>query len=237
MKVFADILTQGIRQRIIPAKTQEARDWYRDTAEKIKKIDQQSLIRQAGHRDYSMVSKEEAVDEYGRVRHGYEAVWMGKSLRYRRKDKNRLTDTPIVGSMYMFKYDAKHKDTLPFWDMYPVIFPFRRIEGGFLGINLHYLPPGLRAILMDGLYEYANNDKYNEATKIKLNYQLLKNTADLRWFKPCVKHYLTDHVRSKLIYIHPNEWDIAMMLPVQSFQKASAKKVWEHSRSVINKAM
>ena len=49
--------------------------------------------------------------------------------------------TVRVGQMFLFAYDAKHKDTLPYYDRYPLIFPFKKVNDGFLGINMHYLPP------------------------------------------------------------------------------------------------
>ena len=96
------------------------------------------------------------------------------------------------GSMYFFAYDAKHKDKLPYWDRFPLVFPFRIVENGFYGINFHYLPPRLRARLMDGLYEHTNNERYDERTKINLNYKLLNSVSKLRYFKPCVKMYLNN---------------------------------------------
>ena len=36
-----------------------------------------------------------------------------------------------VGQMFLFKYDPKHKDTLPYHDKFPLIFPFRRTQMGF----------------------------------------------------------------------------------------------------------
>ena len=50
----------------------------------------------------------------------------------------------VPGGLYLFQYDAKHKDTLPYWDKLPLVFPFRKVPDGFYGLNLHYLPYGLR---------------------------------------------------------------------------------------------
>ena len=98
-----------------------------------------------------------------------------------------LVDKPKIGRMYAFRYDAKTKDELPYWDAVPLIFPFDYAEGGFLGINLHYIEPKKRAVLMNGLYNYTTNKQYDDKTRIKLSYQLLKSAADLSYFKPCVK--------------------------------------------------
>lgn len=148
-------------------------------------------------------------------------------------DKKRDVTEPVIGSMYLFSYDAKYKDELPYWDRLPLIFPFKKVKGGFLAINLHYLPPRLRARLMDGLYEHTNNERYDETTKIKLNYQLLKSVSKLRYFKPCVKHYLNSHVRSNFMYIYPSEWDIAIFLPLARFQKRTANRVYADSEKSI----
>jgi hypothetical protein len=146
-----------------------------------------------------------------------------------------LTNTPWPGRMYMFTYDAKHKDTLPYWDAFPMIFVVDRFPGGFYGINLHYLQPVLRAKLMDALYMIANNRLYNDTTRLMVSYQVLKNASTMKFFKPCFKMYLTDHVKSQFIYIEPQEWDIALMLPAQKFQKATSAQVWKESASSITK--
>lgn len=148
-------------------------------------------------------------------------------------DGSRLVNKLLPGSMYLFQYDAKYKDTLPYWDAVPLIFPFRIVPGGFYGINLHYLPLTLRAKLMDGLYTYTNNKRYDESTRISLNYKLLNSSAKLRYFEPCVKHYLNEHVKSRFMYIYPSEWDIALFLPTARFQKRTANFVHAQSRKMI----
>ena len=138
------------------------------------------------------------------------------------------------GRMFMFFYDPKHKKTLPYYDTFPLIFPFSTTENGFYGLNLHYLQPQLRAKLMDGLYDLTNNSKYDQTTKLNLSYKLLKGAAKTRWFKPCVKQYLNSHVKSRFLMIDSVEWDIALFLPVERFEKASKNKVWADSRKIIN---
>jgi hypothetical protein len=142
-----------------------------------------------------------------------------------------LTEKVLPGRMYMYVYDAKTKETLPYWDAFPVIFMVDMAPNGFYGLNLHYLPPPLRATLMDALYRNLNNTRFDDTTKLNLNYQTLKSASSMSLFKPCFKHYLTDHVKSRFIYIEPKEWDIAMFLPLQKFQKASAEEVWREAAS------
>lgn len=150
-----------------------------------------------------------------------------------KSDTERLTSTPIVGSMYMYYYDPKHKKTLPYYDRFPLVFPYRKVPGGFMGINLHYLPLTYRAKLMDALYDVTNNKNFDETTKLKMNYQVLSSASKFKYFAPCVKHYLTEHLRSRFLYVYPSEWDIALFLPTERFQGATKQKVWADSKKLI----
>ncbi len=192
--IFDTIVTKGVRSGQIPARTQDARNWYRETAKGIRSVSERKLM-------------------------------MG--------EQERLTAKIVPGSMYMFYYDPKYAATLPFYDTFPLIFPIKTVKGGFYGLNLHYLPPQLRARLMDGLYEYANNTRYDESTKIRMNYQLLERAASLKFFEPCLKKYLNEHVKSKFMYVYPSEWDIALFLPTERFEKQRKTQVWANSKQKL----
>jgi hypothetical protein len=144
--------------------------------------------------------------------------------------KNNLMRGIKPGSMYLFKYDAKTKDTLPYWDMYPLIFPISMDSKGFIGINLHYLPPNLRASLFNNLMRFKSNTPSKE---LAINYSILTKYSSLSYFKPCVKRYLYGHVRSQFMYIAPEEWPIAIFLPLQRFQKSGSGKVYADSRKAV----
>ena len=150
-----------------------------------------------------------------------------------RGDKDRLTARPLIGQMYLFNYDAKHKAKLPYFDRFPLVFPFKKVKGGFLGINLHYLPLQLRAQLMDALYDTATNSRYDESTRLRISYDILNQASRFRYFKPCIKHYLTPQLRSRFLYIYPSEWEIALFLPLERFQGASKSTVFADSRRAI----
>lgn len=138
-----------------------------------------------------------------------------------------------LGHMYMFQYDPKHKGTLPYYDRFPLIFPINKAKGGFLGINFHYLPLPLRAKLMDSLYDVTTNERFDETTKLRASYNILNGASKYKEFQPTVKHYLSSQVRTRLVYIHPTEWDVALFLPTESFVGASKRQVWADSRKII----
>ena len=148
-------------------------------------------------------------------------------------DTDRLRNRTTIGKMYFFVYDAKHKATLPYYDKFPLIFPVDRVQGGFTGLNFHYLPLQLRAQLMDALYDITNNNRYDESTKLKLSYSVLKGAEKFKLFQPTFKRYLNSQVRSRFVLIEPSEWDIALFLNSEQFVGASKTKVWADSRKII----
>lgn len=140
---------------------------------------------------------------------------------------------PLIGSMNMFFYDPKHKDTLPYYDRFPLVIIVGPAEKGFYGLNLHYLPNVLRAKMLDALLDITNNKKYDESTRFQVSYKLLQSSSKMRYFKPCYKHYLTAHVKSRLARVAAPEWEIATFLPTANFEKSSAANVYKDSRKAI----
>jgi|TARA_R110001632_G_scaffold55641_1_gene136140 hypothetical protein len=171
-----------------------------------------------------------ARDWYRNSARDYKRISEGKLMK---GDPDRLTARPLVGQMYMYYYDAKHKATLPYFDRFPLVFPFKKVKGGFYGLNMHYLPLPLRAKLMDALYDTASNTRFDESTRLKISYQMLESAAKYKEFQPCIKRYLTSQVKSRFMYIYPSEWDVALFLPLERFQGASKTQVWSDSKRKI----
>jgi hypothetical protein len=162
-----------------------------------------------------------------------------------KEDPSRLLKTnrigpATMGKMVMFFYDPKTKKTLPYYDRFPLIFPVDTAPGGFYGINMHYLSPFQRAKLFDALYQNHLNNGKNENKKLQIDYLTLKGASNLAAFKPCFKHYLYSHVRSKFYVVAHEHWDVALMLPTERFEQGgknggrvgapySKQKVWADS--------
>ena len=142
-----------------------------------------------------------------------------------------------IGKLFLFNYNPKTKQTLPYYDIFPIVFPFNITKTGFLGLNLHYLPPPYRAILMDNLYVLSNSSDFSkDSTRLaKLTYNYLNSQKNLKFFAPCVKSYLNTQIRSKIAYIPPKEWEMALFLPLQRFQKQTEAQVWKDSLQTIKK--
>jgi len=159
-----------------------------------------------------------------------------KDLRgINRKELQRELPTggDIIGTMQMFFYDPKTKDTLPYYDTFPLVVIVGPAEKGFYGLNLHYLPPMLRAKMLDGLMDIASSKRSPNA-KFEITYETLKSTSKLKFFKPCFKHYLTSNVKSSFAQVPATDWEIAAFLPVASFKKIpNALTAYSDSRKMI----
>lgn len=151
---------------------------------------------------------------------------LGDNLKYQ-------VSKPQIGQMLLYFYSPKHKETLPYYDTFPLTIIIEEYTGkgaGFLGINLHYLPPVLRAKLLGELVAIQGSN-FTEAYKLNLSYGVLKSASN--YYKPCVKRYLWNHVKSNFVAVPPGSYLSATFLPVASFKKASATEVWADSRKKI----
>jgi hypothetical protein len=163
--------------------------------------------------------------------------WFKGRLRKIRQPVNKLLtddDFPIVsrpelGRMYMYLYDAKYQDLMPYWDKFPLTIVFDLLTDGFMGINLHYIAPRYRTALLLSLYEIAVDNDNDEEQRVALSYQLIKSVSGLKYAKPCVKRYLYGHVNSRIAEVPMENWDMMAMLPSQKFN-VNANTVYAESR-------
>jgi hypothetical protein len=149
------------------------------------------------------------------------------------RDREAQRTRTMVGRFYFFFYSPKGHETLPYWDRFPMVIPLMRYHDGFLGLNLHYIPPKDRLILLTQLRRFATGPLTDERTRLRLSYPILKAAHQAYRATPCIKRYLAGHVRSRFIEIPTTEWDIAASLPVQSFTSKTRirkEEVWQESK-------
>ena len=137
----------------------------------------------------------------------------------------------LWGNMYMYFYDPKHKDTLPYYDRFPLILMVEPAPGGFDGLNLHYLNPRVRAKFLDQLMKTAPK-KITDKSRIRAQYKILQSSKKFKEFKPCFKHYLTEHVKSKIVRVPMAEWEIAIFLPTEQFKGKGKAAIWAESNKI-----
>ena len=178
----------------------------------------QSVVKAAKGRPKSTQWYRDKIDEFGKPG-AMDLIRDGK-----RNNK------PFYGRLNMFFYDPKLKAKLPYYDTFPLVLPLEPYSDGFLGINFHYLPMTLRLELLDKVVDFSNNTKFDESTKLNVDYSKLKN---LNIIKPTLKRYLAGRVKTQFRRIDADEFTVAALLPVQRFKKASASEVYADSRKMI----
>ena len=146
--------------------------------------------------------------------------------------------TNFIGRMFFFFYDAKLKKVLPYWDKFPLVIPIEVYNDSFLGLNLHYLHPTYRTVLLDKLETILTNKKYDDTTKMRISYQYLKKAAKImpKEAKPCIKKYLYTHIQSKFLPVSADEWEIVVFLPWEDFTSSTKtgitkQQVWQDSQA------
>jgi len=142
------------------------------------------------------------------------------------------TDRMLFGNMFMYFYDPKHKETLPYYDRFPLTIMLEPTKTGFQGLNLHYLRPDIRAQFLDELMGLGPKNVTDKSRLTKLRYDLISSTKKYKEFKPCFKSYLNEHVKSRIVRVPMTEWEIAIFLPTEQFKKAGKGKIWKESLSI-----
>jgi hypothetical protein len=168
-------------------------------------------------------------DQVVKLAHGGLALKTARTSKIAIKDSDGPTNKLRLNSMYFFLYDPKHKKTLPYYDTFPLIIPFNYTEDGFYGLNLHYLPPYMRAALMDRIIGIMNKRGMTDEKKYRFTASMLNAIKNMPEFQPCVKRYLSAHVRSLFRPVPPEEWQYAVLLNSENFEKASKSTVWADS--------
>lgn len=162
------------------------------------------------------------------VTKGYNKVGTGVMYRDRSLWKSKMT----IGKLYFYEYDPKHKDTLPVYDRYPLVFPFSayKAKDGMtivLGLNMHYLPPALRMVAYKALLKLKTEQRFRKSTKLEMEWAALKSMAESKYFQHAVHAYRMDHVRSTFVEIPASAWELALFLPTARFQKGGKSLAWD----------
>lgn len=156
--------------------------------------------------------------------------WMKRvkdNFTKRNRTRERILNNPdaqaldrmSIGSMYFYAYDAKTKEKLPYWDYFPLVLPFGYTENGWYGLNLHYIPPRLRAMILDAILVYkANGDLRNPTAN------LIRALADESFMKPAIKQYLYNHVVGWPVVIPKEDWEQTVYLPLADWRSVTQKR-------------
>jgi hypothetical protein len=149
-------------------------------------------------------------------------------------EKSRMRGVFQMGGLYQFVYDPITKNEMPYYDAFPLVIPLERQQDGFIGLNLHYLPPAYRAAFLDKLMQFAITNENDEPKRLRVTYDILSSTRRYKEFRACTKHYLNSQIKSKILTIKPNEWETALFLPTAVFRGVPTQSVYKESIQKAN---
>ena len=144
----------------------------------------------------------------------------------------KITSKIIPGKLYAFFYLPMTRAELPYYDTFPLAFPFSRNSETFHGLNLHYLDYQTRFILFKELLRISGLTNLNETAKIKMTWQLISGVSKMAPAQACVKQYRFDHLKSQFMEIEPKDWATALLLPTARFVGATQQSVWKQSNII-----
>ena len=110
------------------------------------------------------------------------------------RDRNLTTSFPRLFNLMFYKYKAKTRRDLPYYDKYPLAFVLEMDATSFFAVNLHYYSPEERMGLAMSLAE----DKIPK-------------------FRKGAHKYLLSEVRSPYLILAQKEWQTMCLLPVEEF--------------------
>lgn len=201
-KIFLDIYNQAIAKGILNTKTKTSLDWFRNKIQKASSAN--DLI---------------PIQNIKEIRN---------TLQRSRKAENRKIFHP--GQLYSFRYDPKYKQTLPYYDEFPLILTLESDDKYILGLNFHYIYPIDRAYFFNQLWKLEVYNSKTKSQKINVSYDLLKNSPRFRYYEPCLKLYLIKKIQTIIIPVERESWEIALFLPTERFKKQTKRQVWIKSR-------
>ena len=168
--------------------------------------------------------------------HDYAAAY-GTSFSYTQmlKEGGRRASRPIRGKMMFFKYRPDIVETT--YDLYPLIFVLNSKPGYFDGINFHYLTPKMRALTLGNMFIFLSNLDFDISTE--LNFKsfttAVSNNKKFKFAKVSLRRYNYSNIQSKIINVHPLDWELAIMLSTEKFfdkknSRATSQAIWKETR-------
>jgi hypothetical protein len=141
------------------------------------------------------------------------------------RDYKKTTNIKL-GHIYSYGYDPKWKDSLDYYDTFPLVLVIGLYDDGWLGINLHYVPVKYRYLIFEGLLKTLHDQTINERTRFKITYDKLNALKISKWTGNTIKRYLFDYVPTNIYKIPPEDWEIIMALPYDDFVGAPRRQVY-----------
>ena len=169
-----------------------------------------------------------------------------RSMQMLRTGGRKAGDVKL-GRMYFFRYEAEGTQSGRgveikrgnVYDAFPLIFLLSETPGSIEGINFHYMVPTERIKLLGRMFEYLNSEDFDDRTKlfsIKFK-RAIKSNKLFRYAKVCYREYKPGRIESKILQVHPMDWELAITVPTERFvtpngARVASKKIWTQTNKL-----
>ena len=144
-----------------------------------------------------------------------------------------LTSKIAPGNLYMCRYSPPPEHSLPYYDRFPLIMPYKTGSRMFRAWNFHYLPHQARILFLGHLMKYADTRSFwtgkpvlKNKTRMQFDGRALKDLAAHPVARPMSHEYRIAHVKTQFKLIEPRHWVLMMLLPTESFVMSKKSQVW-----------
>ena len=162
-------------------------------------------------------------------------------------ERKKITARPTYGMMNLFWYKPLNAKRLKYYDLYPLVIPFKRHRNGFTGLNFHYLSVPMRMNLLERLSAFEDSGTLYSLDVDDID-QLLAfewtEVKGMKGIKPIVRRYLANYVYSNFLKVGLEDMVVASLLPVERFytgdlwndrmDRVNPRRVWDASRRTVN---
>jgi hypothetical protein len=132
----------------------------------------------------------------------------------------------LPGKIYIFKYNAKYKNELDYWDRHPILLVIGNVIGEsgklILGLNISWYPPPARKYIVEKIREIYNSRykdamiksgfKANEQGPVYLDIYNLKILLDTYGLSFALRTYIPSNIIAPKYCVCYEDWDKAILL-------------------------
>jgi hypothetical protein len=178
-----------------------------------------------------------AIDSYQQITNSSQFDQRTKKQILTNSTSDFLSRSKRAGVLYTFIYQPE-TENLDYWDKFPLV--LRMLDNSdstesFLGINLHYLDPKRRWMILMNLMSHLSGPETDPNSRIiGLGMRKLKLPIN-RYSRVCIRRYKYDNIRGRALMIPPEHWIKMVFLPTYHFIGGKPAKVWKDSIKRIRK--
>ena len=220
------VIQRGAGRRITRLAALPSKDRVNKALEQhIDFLQEESLFQKA----HKQAKNLRVTDRSPQARQFYQDYALSFGVNYRSMDMlrtgGRKISNMLLGRMYYFRYEPEIPDDI--YDNYPLIFMLYEDPDNFSGINFHYLTPKQRAVLLGKMFVYLNNENYDQYTRLiaRTFRNRIMTDKRFRYAKSAYRQYRPDRITSKIIQVHPLDWELAISVPTERFKSIAGSRL------------